>query len=375
MGKNAFYSLALVTVVVVAAAFLTHEKNAPETEIQSTPVFANLSERVNDISKIEIKSKTDRTVLVKRDADWEVENRAHFPALFEKVKGAVVALAELRVIERKTGKKELYAKLGVEDPAAAGAASKLVTLSGKDGQALASLIVGQASTGKRAGTYVRPPDQPQALLVKGSLDVPANPMDWLAKDIAHIPSERIREVQIQRPGQATVRIYKKDPKDADYTLDKLPKGKKIKSQLTLNSLAASLEYLRFDDVAPRAELKLPADTTVATLRTFDGLVATVKSAVVKDKTWVAVDFSFDAEAAKKASAAKKEAKDAPKDGKPGAKDQPAAPPVAEEVRSLSEKTAQWAYVLPSYKGELFTKTVVDLTSKEDKPAPKKRPQS
>jgi hypothetical protein len=42
--------------------------------------------------------------------------------------------------------------------------------------------------------------------------------------------------------------------------------------------ATSPEYLRFDDVAP--DLKLPADHAVTTLRTFDGLVAIVKGAIV-----------------------------------------------------------------------------------------------
>jgi hypothetical protein len=47
--------------------------------------------------------------------------------------------------------------------------------------------------------------------------------------------------------------------------------------------ATTLEYLRFDDVAPRSDLKLQADHAVTTLRTFDGLVAIVKSAIVKDR--------------------------------------------------------------------------------------------
>ena len=153
MQKNAFYILAMITLTVVAVAFFTQERNAPETEIRTTPVFADLLDRVNEVSKIEIKSKTDQTVLVKRGAAWEVENRGHFPALFEKVKGAVVALAELQVIERKTANKELYSKLGVEDPASAAGASKLVTLLGRDGQALASLIIGNPSTGKSCLLY------------------------------------------------------------------------------------------------------------------------------------------------------------------------------------------------------------------------------
>ena len=382
MQKTTFYILALITLTVVVAAFFTQERNAPETEIRTTPVFADLLERVNEVSKIEIKSKTDQTVLVKRGATWEVENRGHFPALFEKVKGAVVSLAELQVMEGKTANKELYSKLGVEDPAGEAAASRLVTLHGRDGQALASLIIGNPSTGKSAGTYVRLPDKPQALLVKGSLDVPANPMEWLVKDVAHIPSERIREVVIRKPGQALVRVYKKDPKDADYTLDALPKGHKVKSQLTVNSLATSLEYLRFDDVAPRADRKLPADATVTTLRTFDGLVGVIKSAIVKDKTWANVEFSFDAEAAKQAAAntAKKTASgDSKADANTEGKPKPPAPSVAEEVKALSEKTTHWAYVLPSYKGELLTKTVAELTTKEGKTkpssAPKKPPKS
>jgi len=382
MQKNAFYILALITLTVVAAAFFTQERNVPETEIRTTPVFADLLERVNEVSKIEIKSKTDQTVLVKRGATWEVENRGHFPALFEKVKGAVVSLAELQVMEGKTANKELYSKLGVEDPAGEAAASRLVTLHGTDGQALASLIIGNPSKGKSAGTYVRLPDKPQALLVKGSLDVPANPMEWLIKDVAHIPSERIREVVIRKPGQALVRVYKSDPKDEDYTLDALPKGHKVKSQLTVNSLATTVEYLRFDDVAPRSDLKLPADATVTTLRTFDGLVAVIKSAIVKDKTWASVEFSFDAEAAKKAAAntAKKTASgDSKADANTEGKTKPPAPSVAEEVKALSEKSIHWAYVLPSHKGELLTKTVAALTTKEEKtkpsPAPKKTPGS
>ncbi len=380
MQKNAFYLLALITLTVVAAAFFTQERNAPETEIRTRPVFADLLERVNDVSKIEIKSKTEQTVLVKRGAAWEVENRSHFPALFEKVKGAVVSLAELQVIERKTANKKLYSKLGVADPAG-DAASKLVTLHREDGQALASLIIGNPSTRKSAGTYVRLPDDAQALLVKGRLELAANPMEWLVKDVAHIPSERIREVVIRKPGQALVRVYKKDPKDADYTLDALPKGRKAKSQLTVNSLATVLEYLRFDDVAPRADLKLPADPTVTTLRTFDGLVAIVKSANVKDKTRATVEFSFDAEAARKAAAntAKKTASGDGKTGNTAGKTKPPAPSVAEEVKALSEKTAHWAYMLPSYKGELLTKTVAALTTKEGKnepsSAPKKTPRS
>ncbi|MFH0351762.1 MAG: DUF4340 domain-containing protein [Chromatiales bacterium] len=374
MQENTFYLLALITLTVVAAAFFTQERNAPETEIRTTPVFADLLERVNDVSKIEIKSKTEQTVLVKRGATWEVENRSHFPALFEKVKGAVVALAELQVIERKTANKELYPNLGVEEPAGEGATSRLVMLLGRDGQALASLIIGNPSTGKSAGTYVRLPDEAQALLVKGSLEFAANPMEWLVKDVAHIPSERIREVVIQKPGQALVRVYKNDPKDADYTLDALPKGHKMKSQLTVNSLATSLEYLRFDDVAPRADLKLPADTTVTTLRTFDGLVAIVNSAIVKDKIRVSVEFSFDAGAAKKAA---NTGKTTSGDGKVGAntegKTKPPAPSVAEEVKALSEKTLHWAYVLPSYKGELLTKTVAALTTKEEKNKPSSAP--
>ena len=379
MQKNAFYLLALVTLTVVAAAFFTQERSAPETEIRTTPVFADLLERVNDVSKIEIKSKTEQTVLVKRGATWGVENRSHFPALFEKVKGAVVSLAELQVIERKTANKKLYSKLGVEDPAGDAAASKLVTLLGRDGQALASLIIGNPSTSKSAGTYVRLPDKAQALLIKGRLEFAANPMEWLVKDVAHIPSERIREVVIQKPGQALVRVYKNDPKDADYTLDALPKGHKVKSQLTVNSLATALEYLRFDDVAPRADLKLPVDHAVTTLRTFDGLVAIVESAIVKDKTWASVEFSFDPEAAKKAAA--NTGKAASGDGKAGAnaegRTKPPPPSVADEVKALSEKTAHWAYVLPSYKGELLTKTVAALTTKEGKnkppSAPKKPP--
>jgi len=401
MRRTAFLALSIATVLAVAAAMFVSTQRAPESEVAQSALFPGLEEHINDVARIEVKSKDQKTT-VRRDGErWVIEDRGGYPALFDKVKATVVAVADLEVLEPKTTNKELYPRLGVEGIDAEPSSSVLVHLADGQSKPLAALLVGKPRSDGPAGTYVRRPDEPQAWLVRGQVEVSADPVEWMERDLLNIAPERIREITIEKTGDKPVRVLKKEPKDKDFVLADLPKGTKLKSQLTLNGLANALEQLRLDDVKKRAGFELPKEHTVTTLRGFDGLVAVVRSAVIDDKTHAVLEFSYDAAAAAEpektpptpgpapdqppaaapaAGGAEKPAvapqaptatPDAPKSDVPAP--EPAKPSVADEVATLNTRVTEWVYLLPSYKGKLLAEGLSDLTDPEQ-PEPKKTPQ-
>jgi hypothetical protein len=395
MRKTAFFALSIATVLAVAAAVFVSKQRAPESELAQSALFPGLAEHINDVARIEVKSKDQKTTVRKDGERWVIEDRGGYPALFDKVKATVVAVADLDVLEPKTTNKELYPRLGVEGIDAEPSSSVLVSLADGQSKPLAALLVGKPRSGGPLGTYVRRPDEPQAWLVRGQVEVSADPVEWMERELLNIAPERIREITIEKAGDKPVRVFKKEPKDKDFVLADLPKGAKLKSQLTLNGLANALEQLRLDDVKKRAGFELPKERTVTTLRGFDGLVAVVQSAVIDDKTHAVFEFSHDA-----AAAVEPEKKPAPPDQAPaaagaeksaGAPQAPTAPPpdapksdvpapepakpsVADEVATLNAKVAEWVYLLPSYKAKLLAEGLSDLTDPEE-PEPKKTPKS
>lgn len=393
MRKRTFFTLLGVTAILIAVTVIVRQGRAPEVQSERMRLLPEILDRVNEVAKIEVKAKDAQVVLVKKGEGWAVENRGGYPADFEKVKATVVTVAEMEILEPKTANRELYPRLGVEALDAEGSGSKLLTLSDAEGDTLASLIVGKPSSGRRSGTFVRPPNKAQALLVSGQLHLDADPLEWMDRLVLDIPAERVREVLIEVPRQPRIRIHKSDAKARDYALDALPKGEKLKSQIAINALATALQQLRFDDLSPRADFTLPEAHTVTTVRTYDGLQAVIKSAVVEERTRAILEIKYDAEAAAKAVAPEKAGAEEKKPGadEPQAKEDTAAkaaapdaakaaepeqdaadkakeerkPSVAEEVASLNAKVADWAYVLPSYKGELLAKPMKDLLAEKE----------
>jgi len=401
MRKTAFFALCIATVLAVAAAMFVSTQRAPESEVAQSALFPGLAEHINDVARIEVKSKDQKTTVRKDGERWVIEDRGGYPALFDKVKATVVAVADLEVLEPKTTNKELYPRLGVEGIDAEPSSSVLVSLADGQSKPLAALLVGKPRSGGPAGTYVRRPDEPQAWLVRGQVEVSADPVEWMERELLNIAPERIREITIEKAGDRPVRAFKKEPKDKDFVLADLPKGAKLKSQLTLNGLANALDQLRLDDVKKRAGFELPKGHTVTTLRGFDGLVAVVESAAIDDRTHAIFEFSYDAAAAAEpekvspapgpavdqapaaapaAAGTEKPAgapeaptppADAPKSDVPAP--EPAKPSVADEVATLNAKVAEWVYLLPTYKGKLLAEGLSDLTEPEQPPEPKKTP--
>ena len=348
-------------------------------------------------------SGKDGSLSIKREGkDWVIEQADNYPASFNKVRQAAIAVAELKTIAEKTSNPAYYSRLGVEDPGGANAKSRLLTLFNTTGGKLASLIVGKRRMSSAAagsnGYYIRMPGGTQALLVEGDLNINAKAADWFDPQIINIKPEHISEVVIDHPDETPLRLSRATAKD-DFVLAEVPEGREPQSSYTLNRIEDILDGVRVEDARSADKFKFPDHATVATVKTYDGMTAKITSAVVDGASWSRFSFDFQtppatateqasntavetgktagkpaetppATAEEKAAPTTDEAGKADKEGKE-ARQVGTAPKQDKDkidqklVDQLRQKTAGWVYKIPSYKFELFTRKLDDLVKDKE----------
>lgn len=376
--------LAGITILgILLAIFLNREPSSTISQ-SGQKLFPELTNLVNDINEVVIQTK-EQTVTLKRDGQtWGVKEKANYRANFEKVKHVIVGLAELRIVEPKTKTPELYERLGLQDTDQEGSLSKMVTLKTTDNPEAARIVVGNQKPAKSnprmSDIYIRKPDDPQTWLVTGSLPLETVSGEWLDKEVTALTTKRVHQVTVTHPKGETLHLSKAKPEDLDFHLDSVPDGFKVSSQFNVNNVVGTLVQLELEDVKPQAEVDFSANPGVsAVLETFDGLRLHVETTKQDEKVLAKVSAEFDSniiqptesdpkpEASEKADDAETAtnendtATEAPK--KESLLKKPEE--VQKEIESINQRVKNWAYVLPSFKVENFSKLKKDLISKEE----------
>src|SRR5690606_6125745 len=185
------------------------------------------------------------------------------------------------------------------------------------GKAVASLLIGdRASTAAPGGSaagldraYVRRAGEAETWLADGVPEVAAKASEWLDDRLFNLPKERIAEITVRHDNGEELRLSRADAA-AEFTLDQLPKGRKLKTYGGPEALASSLAFLTFDDVRPAGKDDA-AESTRVVFQTFDGLTVTVGI----QGNWVR--FSAAGE--------------------------------GQEAADINDRLARWRYALPDYK--------------------------
>ena len=134
---------ATVVAVVLAAAALATGGTASGPAGSDMHALPALSARLGDVATVEVR-RTGLDLTFVRDGDnWFVAQKSNYPADSGKIRRIVLALADMTLVEPKTGKPGLYPRLEVEDPGKG--KSTLVTIKDKSGADIARLIVGKRS--------------------------------------------------------------------------------------------------------------------------------------------------------------------------------------------------------------------------------------
>lgn len=407
MDSKRFSILAGIALVAIAVAVWLVLKRAPESEgsLAGGKVLPALADKVNDVATLRFVQAGDKPLLTldRGESGWTVAERDGYPADVAKVREYLLKLADARVVETKTANPERYATLGVEDVDAENATGLRVEVAGSGVDD--KLIVGNFASQAGDGTYVRRPGEAESLLASGNLTPDRNLGQWLQRQIADIPSSRIREIVLVKGDGRPLRVYKENSGDANFKVADVPRGRELQSDVVANGLGSMLAGLTIDDVA-RAGDDGHGEAVLhrATYRTFDGVTVELEGWEADGKAYVQLTASLDEElaqqkiaadiaqeqAAAEADAAAKAAAEAAAADKPEGGDAtaagesatapaetPAAPAAAApidveartterlaalktEVEQLNARFAGWRFEIPSYKFANVNKTMDDM---------------
>ncbi len=369
MTPKGFFALTAVTAALIVGAIVAYPKSTTSNPEPGPRFFPSLGpEAVNKVTSIKVMAKGKTFVIERKGKGWFVKDKGDYPARFDKVKEALVSIANLRRFEKKTNKKDLLGKLDLEDPAKKGASSKRLTIA-TGGKTVADLIVGKSNDKDilfgRSLVYVRLPNSTQAWLAIGDPKLEDSPLGWIDKTLFDIKTDRIKKV-VQKPVKGSeIVVEQLKPAGKKFKLDNLPDGREIKNARYMRYVSEGLNDVKLEDVQPASKVdftKHAAGTAVFT--TFDGLVVTVKLATVgpkkDEKTWATFHASVDPAALLKKAPAK------------GSKLM-AADAVKKEAATINAKVKGWAFQLNSTVSRFMTYKMVDML-KPAKKAAKKPPE-
>ena len=340
MKRQNLLILFTITIVIIITAAFFNQSHAPQTTIEKETLFPGLANKINDVSRIEIKSSKDHDVILQKmnNGQWALQSADDYPAQFDKIKDVVVSLSQLKILATKTDNPKLYPELGVEGPEGNNTSSLLLTLSDQSDTTLASLIVGKprkSSTGSnRPNLYVREAGAKNALLVEGYLQLKSNNSDWYERNVIHIPASRIQEVNIFRSAGEHLLIRKRAEGDTEF---KVIEGQTASPSVLLNKLGTFFEDMHVEGVHAANNFEFPDDATITTFTTFNGLIITVKNVSGNGKAFA--HFSFTTAATSHSTP----------DGAPESHSETIS--VEEESQLWNQFLSRWVYEIPEFKFE------------------------
>ncbi len=364
MTPRGFFVVLVVTAALVAGAIYTYPGGPSSGPSAGAKFFPDLGpQTLSRVASVTVTSGGKSFTVYKKDDKWVVKELGDYPAIFDNVKTALVALSELTPFEAKTKDKDQLDKLNLEDPMKKGASSRRITLKDKDGKTIADMVIGKANDNPivygQEMVYVRRPDETQAWLASGDPKVQDKMLDWASKELINVDGARIKELTIKHADGETIELVKAKPEGKDFELKNLPAGREVKDKQVLAYIGEVLENNKLEDVQPAAKLDMKdAKPTVVTIRTFDGLTIVATLVKQKEDTWVTLQASFDASAAPK----EKPGKGSPLKSAEDAKNQAAA---------IEARVKGWAYQMGSTNARYMQFRLKDIL-KEEKTADDKK---
>lgn len=364
---------AITLVIAVAAIAVQSGRVGPTVRDGGGPLFPDLAARINDARTITVTAKGGQFSIARKVGIWTITERGGYPARLETVKKALIGLAGAKSFEAKTSNPASYARLEVADPTDGKATSVQITVKDGAGAALASLIVGKKRIAKgglgAAMTYVRKAGEAQSWLAEGELDFAGAPIDWMDKTLVDISGERVDRVTFIQPGGDRVVIEREKSGDKKLIVKDLPSGAAPKSDSELNTRASALFGLELEDVRRAVDVPfLKQGAGAAEYHMRDGLVLRLTLARHEERTWLAIEASFDNTVADKSNraasasgAAEGQSSNADPVDKLSSPDE-----VREETAAINARVRGWAYVVAGRKLDQFTTKLADLLKAEDK---------
>jgi hypothetical protein len=210
-------------------------------------MFPDLAPKLANAARIEIVHQGKTTAIVRHGDVWGLEDRAGYVVQATKLRSMLTALTELRLVDPRTKDPSEFSRLGLEDPNGKTAESNLLRVMDAAGKPIVALIVGHRRVRTQGNVpeqvFVRLPDDNQTWLAEGSLQVDADPQQWLDRDIMNIDHARIASVAVTI-GNDTLDFGR----DGQKLALKTPADHPPLDSYKLDDVDRALELLTFEDV-------------------------------------------------------------------------------------------------------------------------------
>lgn len=289
MSRQRFVLLLIAALVAIAgASYLTGKRNQSPTS-EGGALFPSLAAEMNSVTSVEVRkgSATASLTVHKVGDQWTVAERHDYPADIAKLRKALTALRDAKIVEEKTSDPARYSIIGVDDPSKPGATGVEITVTGA---AQYAVIVGK-SVGE--GSFVRRPADKQSYSVEPAISVEPEPRYWIDSRLLDVPAAQIQRIDFKPVSGAPFSIHRLNATDNTFALDGAPAGRKPLDGHALAPSPTTLTNLTAEDVGPAADVDF-GQSAQAVFTLTDGNVLTLTGAVAGDKHWLLVKSTKDA---------------------------------------------------------------------------------
>lgn len=336
MQRRTLLLLSGAAVAAIGGALvLTPSDQAPPAPGGAALAFPGLAQRLQSAARIEAKRHDGTLEIARRGETWVLPAKGGYPVRQEKVRELLTGLTELRLTEPRTANPEMLDRLGLEDPARAGATSTLLRVLDAEGGVIAELVIGRRRVRTQGNVpesaFVRRPNETQAWLAEGRIPVDADPQLWLDRDIANLPRERVRRVAVARAGQPALVLSRAEGPDGRLQVSE-PADAPPTDETNLDEVGRAFEFLTFLDV--RTEAEAPGEALgEARFELTDNLAIVVRPRRDGENLWASFAAEGDDEAAR-----------------------------------FNARWRGWAYQVGQWKEKAFVPLLADLRRQEEPPA-------
>ena len=316
---------ALIAVLVIAFLLLDF---GSDNSSASDKLLPALESQMNDVTSVVIRNGNGSVTVEKSGDAWTIAERSGYAANIGALRDLLLAIADAKILERKTSNPDKYHLIGVNDPSDDGSESVEVVITGDEFEHTVLLGI----TAQSSYRFARLSGQAQSVLIDQDPDIPDDAAGWLADELVDIGAERVQQVFISHADGEEVAIEKSSPDAANFLVTNMPDGRELSYPTVANGIGAALAELTVDDVrsAPAQE-STPVTTII--IRTFDGLQMDVAEYEDGDVSWL----SFLAAAADIAET-----------------------DVQDEATRINSRVGGWRYVIPDHKAGLLGRRLDEL---------------
>jgi hypothetical protein len=334
---------ALVSVVLAGAA-LYQEEQAIRPQFVAGEFLPGFAAHVKDSARIHVVSHSGSFDVAYSPAKgWVLPAKGNYPADFNQVRHTLLGLAALETVEPKTARADWLGYLGLDAPPKGNGTE--IVVSDASGHNLAAVITGnttQIETGEGGtGLFVRHPGDDQSYLARAVFTPHGNLSDWVDTNVMSVDAARVNSVTITPFSGAPYTVSREHSSDVDFKLDGAPPPKGLAASTSqIDLIPQIVSGFAFTDVKPASALDFSKAAHLAA-HTFDNQNIRMDAVEVNGAVWVRISAEPD----------------------------PGTPTMQKQEAGMINARAQnWAYELPTEKGQFFSMKRDNLFAKAQTPA-------